>query len=314
MARIFPSRPDNVHPSKEGLQVVTRGISNGRAAIGNAVIGAQTEHFAGEQGGAAAGLVLSINNGKTTVERVADECLKVDHLQARCTRLRKNLGIAAKWQSTGAGIAYMLTFTYRPGVEWKPEHVKEAMRHLRQWCKRVHGWTLRYLWVMELTQRGVPHYHCIVWLPALVVKKSDLMFDRRGWWPHGMTNVVQAVAPTRYVMKYVSKFDSVHSFPKGSRCYGIGGLDAAGRGCRRWVNLPRFVQARSSVSCKWRRAAGGGWVDGNGELWPSEWGVSAIGKGYTRIMRLRSYPVPPVHPSGPFSWLPAGSGAAASFF
>ncbi len=253
------------------------------------------------------GLVPSINNGKTPVVlQVADQ-LKVDHLQARCTRLRKNLGIAAKWQSGGKGVAYMLTFTYRPDVQWKPDHVKEALRHLRQWCKRAHGWTLRYLWVMELTKRGVPHYHVVVWMPALVVTKRDLMLDSRGWWPHGFTNVVQAVAPVRYVMKYVSKFDSVHSFPKGARCYGVGGLDAAGRSCRRWVNLPRFVQARSSVACKWRRAVGGGWTDPDGVIWASEWGVSGIGKGYTRVVRLRTYPEPHVMPSGPFSWLPGQS-------
>jgi len=265
---------------------------------------------------AASGLVPSINNVKTVLQLVADQCLTVDHVVARCTRLRKNLGVAAKQLSKGAGQAFMLTFTYRDDVEWKPDHVRDALRHLRQWAKREHGWQLRYIWVMETQDRKSgervgeyrPHYHCIVWVPREVVA-SDLFLDARGWWPHGFTNAVLAVAPVRYVMKYASKFENGSHFPKGARVYGVGGLDAVGRKCRRWINWPRFVQARASVDCSWRRAAGGGWTDGDGVIWASEWGVAAIGKGYTRVVRVRSYPAPLTPPDGPFSWL----GAAREF-
>lgn len=269
---------------------------------------------------ASAGLVPSINNVKTSWIPSVDS-IKVDHVQARCTRLRKNLGMAAKQLSKGAGQAWMLTLTYRDDVDWSPDHVRDCMRHLRQWIKREFGWQLRYVWVMETKSRRsgsrvgeyLPHYHVLVWLPR-ALEAGLLHLDSRGWWPHGLTNAVEAVAPVRYVMKYASKFEDGSHFPKGARVYGIGGLDAVGRKCRRWVNWPRFVQARASVDCPWRRAPGGGWIDGDGVIWPSEWGVAAIGKGYTRVVRLHSYPDPALMPSGPFSWLQGVAGAPASFF
>ncbi len=259
-------------------------------------------------GGAAdAGLVPSINNGETGV------FLTIDQVKARCTRLRKNLGVAAKWLSKGAGQAWMFTLTYRDVDGWKPDHIKTCLQLLRKWLKRAYGWTLRYLWVMELQQRGAPHYHVVAWLPREVALR-DVKLDALGWWPHGMTNAVQAVAPVKYVMKYVSKFDSKESFPKGARCYGIGGLDIDGARSRRWINWPSFVQARASVTCAWRRARGGGWVDGDGVIWPSEFGYSCTSAGLTRVVRLRSYPRPDVPPSGPFSWLSGATGSPASFF
>lgn len=255
---------------------------------------------------AGAGLVPSINNGETGFV----ESMKIDHTQARCTRLRKNLGVAAKWLAKGAGQAWMLTCTYRDVDGWKPDHIKQCLQNLRKWLQREHGWTLRYLWVMELQKRGAPHYHVVVWVPRGVVAR-DLHVDARGWWLHGMTNAVKAVAPVRYVMKYVSKFDSPESFPKGARCYGIGGLDLAGARCRRWINWPSFVQARASVNCPVRRPRGGGWiVGGAGEWFPSEWGMSSIGRGYTRLVRLFTHPPTGLTPAGPFSWLTAGAAAA----
>jgi hypothetical protein len=250
---------------------------------------------------ASAGLVPSINNVET---------LKVDHLRARCTRLRKNLGVGAKWLSKGAGQSWMLTFTYRDDAEWKGSHVRDALANLRKWLQRTHGWTLRYLWVMEVKARKSgerigeerPHYHCVVWVPrGLAVR--DLAMDARGWWPHGMTNAVEAVAPVRYVMKYVSKFDSPEAFPKGARCYGIGGLDVVGRSCRRWINWPAFVQARADVRTPVMRRPGGGWLVA-GIAYASEWGVSAIGRGYTRLLRLCTHPPTGIAPVGPFSFLP----------
>lgn len=257
------------------------------------------------------GLVPSINNAET---------LDVDRVQARCTRMRKQLGVAAKFLSQGVGTrAWMLTFTYRDDVEWTASQVREALTHLRKWLKRTHKTTLRYVWVLETKARKTgarigeqrPHYHCVVWVPSTVTKEQ-LQFDSRGWWPHGFTNAVEAVAAVRYVMKYVSKFDGPSAFPKGARVYGVGGLDDIGRGCRRWVAWPRFVQARASASCPWRRAAGGGWLDGStGEIWPSEWGIRHFIGNSTRLVRLRTHPPTGFEPEGPFSWITAGAAAAA---
>ena len=102
--------------------------------------------------------------------------ITIDNVQARCTRLRKNLGVAAKLLSRGPGRCFMLTLTYADAYAWRAHHIKDCLRHERQHFKRCDKWKLRYLWVMEMKARlsGVdvgrpaPHYHVVVWLPDLV--------------------------------------------------------------------------------------------------------------------------------------------------
>lgn len=264
--------------------------------------------------GATLGLVPSINNAETrspVFPQVVD-AITIDKLKARCTRLRKNLGVSAKLLSGGGGQCWMLTFTYARVEDWKPCHMREALTNLRKWLLRSFKWRLRYLWVMETKKRksgdqigqSAPHYHCVIWVP-MQVTRTDLEFDNKGWWPHGLTNAVKAVAPVRYVMKYSSKFDNEGSFPKGARCYGIGGLDAPGAAFRRWVNWPAFVQGNSASGDRSHRATGGGWVIGStGEWLPSEWGMSSRCRQSTRLVRLHRHPRA-VEASGPFSWLPS---------
>jgi hypothetical protein len=211
----------------------------------------------------------------------------------------------------------MLTLTYRDGVAWEPRHVSEALRRLRMDVQNRTGQRLHYLWVMETKARKSgayvgtirEHYHVVVWVP-FGVRSDELKLDERGYWPHGMTQAVKARAPVRYVMKYASKFDNEGSFPKGARCYGVGGLDDAGRRIRRWINWPAFLQGRASVDEPWRRAAGGGWVNREtGEWLPSEYGLSGIGKFYVRVVRILEHERF-VDAGGPFSWIGGGVAGA----
>jgi hypothetical protein len=259
------------------------------------------------------GLVPSINK----VKPQAGEVLQLCKLDLRCTRLRKNLGVAAKQLSQGGGQSWMVTLTYRgANGDWRPSHVRDCLRHVRGWAKRC-GFVLRYLWVIETKDRlsgahageAAPHYHLIVWLPVGVECPH---FDTAGWWPHGMTNVEKAKAPVRYVMKYVSKFDAEASFPKGARCYGVGGIGDVGAAIRRWINWPAFVQARASVADSFRRASGGGWLNRlTGEWWPSEWGLSFTSARHTLIVRLHDHGRPVADVAGPYNWLRNSSGVAA---
>jgi hypothetical protein len=260
--------------------------------------------------GAAAGLVPSINNGETGFS--VKDLLVIDKLESRCTRLRKNLGIAAKSLSRSGGRPFMLTLTYRRAGDWKPEHIKNCLQNLRKWLFRAFKWKLPYLWVMEAKKRlsgpdiglDAPHYHLIVWVPH-GVRTSQLKLDSLGWWPHGMTNALMAVAPVRYVMKYASKFDSEAAFPKGARCYGIGGLDHVWRCVRRWVNWPAFVQARASVTDSYKPQVGGGWVNRvTGEWFPAEFGLSCTTKRFVSVVRLFTHPKLLQNVAGPFSWAP----------
>lgn len=259
------------------------------------------------------GLVPSFNNVKTCF-RVDDSDVPrthdIDNLKMRCSRLRKNLGVSAKLLSESKGRCWMLTLTYADANGWKPTHIRDCLRHLRQWLWRSFKWRLRYLWVMETQDRKsgpqkgqfAPHYHPVIWVPHQV-SQFDLRMDERGWWPHGLTNAVKAIAPVRYVMKYASKFDSVGSFPKGARCYGIGGLDQVGRSIRSWLNLPSFVQGRASIACNWRRSKGGGWQSPSGQWWPSEWALLERGKHSAQLLRVFNHPRI-VDACGPFSWSP----------
>lgn len=268
--------------------------------------GGPTAKQAGDAG--RLGLVPSTNNVKPSFIDQRD-VIEVDKLQSRCTRLRKNLGLSAKLLCQGdSRTPWMVTLTYRDALGWQASHVRDALRHLRQWSNRQ-GFKLRYLWVMEVQDRksghqigmDAPHYHLVIWLPHGV--KMPAM-DTAGWWPHGMTNSVKAVAAVRYVMKYASKFDSVGKFPKGARVYGVGGLDQDQRKMRRWINWPSFVQGNASYTCAWRRAPGGGWCHPDtGEILPSEWGLTASTKTTTRLVRLRVHARIIDNPAGPFSWI-----------
>lgn len=230
----------------------------------------------------------------------------------RFARLRKNIGVAAKLHEINhgpRGPVVLTTLTYAKADAWRPDHVKEYLRHVRQWFKRLTGRKLAYVWVAEVqtkrlerTGEAAMHYHVIFWLPKGVTMPKA---DKRGWWPHGMTNNVRARKPVAYVMKYASKFESKEGIKHGARIYGVGGLDAAARGVRRWCNWPAFVQARAAVSDSYAPQVGGGWVNRNtGEWFPSEWGLVLTTKSHTAIVRVHDNGRPVQHVAGPYSWNP----------
>lgn len=272
---------------------------------------------------AARGLVSESTTCRSlpTAIQWADSCITVDRAQARVTRLRKGLGIAAKQLHNQGGRnqqVWMQTLTYAgTNRDWRPEHISRYLDALRKWhYSRTGTKTVRYAWVAELQQRGVIHYHVIVWLDAgLCPPKGDKPWkhgkDRAGltrWeppmWPHGMTRRDKAVAPVAYLMKYASKIESknVGGFPHGARIHGAGGLDPSGRCIRRWVLWPAYVQGNAAVGDSFKPAAGGGYVNAQtGELLRSEW--APTGGGYSSFMRVRVQPRR-IDPAGPFSWLP----------
>jgi hypothetical protein len=233
----------------------------------------------------------------------------------RFGRLRKNVGVAAKLHNMNAtprGNVCMVTLTYADAHGWGPRHVADYLRHVRNWFKRLTGRSVAYVWVAEMqAKRSTPtiHYHVVFWLPKGVTMPKA---DKRGWWPHGMTNTKRATAPVAYVMKYASKFDSKKGLPHGARIYGVGGLDAPCRNVRRWVNWPAFVQARAAVTDSFAPQVGGGWVNrATGEWWPSEYGLSFSTPLHSVVVRLHDHGRPMAHVAGPFNWIPNTGGTAA---
>jgi hypothetical protein len=195
---------------------------------------------------------------------------------SRLFRLRKTVLNSARIISDGMATpayrkwrALFVTLTYRPGVDWSPDHVSDYLQRVRVWAARQ-GVKLRYVWVAELQEGRMAkrpgdncvHYHVMLWLPRhLMLPKSD----KRGWWPHGMTKTEVARKPVGYMAKYASKLQSKDGgrFPSGCRLHGVGGLDQSGRAEVRWWNLPKWARERWPLAraISLRRPVGGGILD-----------------------------------------------------
>jgi len=224
---------------------------------------------------------------------------------ARLARLRLNVGLSGHlhtMETSPKGSRpfqpWMVTLTYRPGVDWKPEHVSACLKRMRSWAARRGVQRLRYVWVAELQKRGAVHYHIVVWLPVGV---SCPMPDKQQWWLHGMSNVVWARKPVSYLCKYLSKGGGVDEqrLPNRARCYGIGGLDKSGRDLRGWHRLPTFLRGAAAASERgqYARADGGGWISrATGEWWPSEFKAifsrDSRGVGHLSVARVHTHEIP----------------------
>ena len=159
--------------------------------------------------------------------------------------------------------AHMVTLTYRDDVDWSPRQVSNYLKCVREWARRK-AIFLHYVWVLELTKRGRPHYHVLFWLPRGI---SMPKADKQGWWRHGMTNTVPARSPVGYLCKYTSKgidFDSWGKLPRGGRLYGHGGFTPFMRITRVWRLAPSWVRELidemdgvRKVGCYWVNRASG---------------------------------------------------------
>jgi len=251
-----------------------------------------------------------------SAQREARQALGAFELDAAARRysgLRMSVGFAARAHAVSRkgfrdDAAWMVTLTYAGDNDaWKPEHLTRAMTAFRNWCKRS-GFECRYVWVAELQKRGVIHYHIAAWLPKGIAMPK---WDKRGWWDYGMTNTLKARHATAYLMAYLKKGDleARGSLPKGARNYGVGGLDHSLRRARRWLRLPAFVQANSSIHDDWKRAVGGGWTAPSGEHFASEFAQVFVG-GTRCLVRVAKH-ARSIEAGGPFSWLTDRDAASA---
>jgi hypothetical protein len=168
------------------------------------------------------------------------------------------------------------------------------MAAVRKWCQRQ-AVPFKYVWVAELQKRGAIHYHLAIWLPLRLQLPK---FDKRGWWPHGMTQTVIGRAPIGYLMKYLSKTGPLQAFPKGARIHGYGGLTTQARAVCTWLNWPQWCKQRFGVG-ELRTLAGRRVVRETGEI---------LEPMYTRVVipsGMRLYPngpLPDRWTDGPFSF------------
>jgi hypothetical protein len=173
----------------------------------------------------------------------------------------------------------MITGTYAPGVDWSPNHISDLMKNMRSWCAR-RGIDCRYVWVMELTKVGRPHFHVLAWLPKGVKFPKP---DDAGWWPHGSTKIEFVRQAVGYMAKYASKLEKFgadgNRIPPGARLHGRGGLGSQARREVRWWCAPMWVRERwpSPIDSDVRPAIGGGWCDREtGDVMRSPWRVVFI--------------------------------------
>lgn len=235
-------------------------------------------------------LALGLVNYKTSdTQQVSGRLtLEIDPLLARARRLRKSVITSARLhdqeRKAGGfrGAWYFLTLTYGDGSDCSPRHISELLKRMRGHFNRARSraarWareSFRYVWVGELQQRGAPHYHVMLWVP------KGMFFgkvDKRGWWPHGWSNIEKARNCVGYMAKYASKFTSLTAgaFPKGFRTHGCGGLNEESRRELRWWKSPKEAREALGGDADIRKAKGG-WFDRlTGEFWPSPWKVTFI--------------------------------------
>jgi hypothetical protein len=67
----------------------------------------------------------------------------------------------------------MVTLTYRDDVHWTARQVTSYIKCVMSWARR-RGLSIHYVWVLELTKKGRPHYHVMWWLPrGVTMPKAD---------------------------------------------------------------------------------------------------------------------------------------------
>jgi len=210
----------------------------------------------GDQGAPSAGLVpLGTSDKGERVVTLSD---------LRMKRVRRGLLEAAAYvegELQSAGTRYraaMVTTTYAPGRSWSPRHLSAALKSLREWARNRRIW-VKYVWRLEFTRAGVPHYHVVVWLPRGWVMP---MWDRQGWWPHGMTNAKWARSPVGYLAKYASKetdWPPGTGDTRGARWFGAGGLGAEGRLRVLWRCAPLWLRELWAEGEPLRKLSGSWW-------------------------------------------------------
>lgn len=208
---------------------------------------------------------------------------ELDRFKARAARMRKSILTGARLhqaESVAAGFRgrwAMLTLTYREETDWAANHVRLFLTHVRQWLKRRRS-AARFVWCLELTKRGRPHYHVLVRLSrGLTLPKPD----KQGWWPHGLTRVEWARNAVGYVAKYASKAtpEVMCDLPKGARTHGVGGLSDEGARELRWWKSPLAAREALGKVADIRKVLGGYADKTTGEFWRSPWHVYIDGAG-----------------------------------
>ena len=172
----------------------------------------------------------------------------------------------------------MITLTYRDASIPEPKHIASFTTLIRNHLKR-RAQHCRFVWVAEMQERGVLHYHLIIWMPhGYRLPKPD----KAGWWPHGWSRIESARHAVGYLAHYAAKLKtkadlSGYAIPKGFRLFGIGGLDKDDQHRRSWANLPGWLRDHVLPQDRAKRIVGGGFISRlTLEFWPSPYRILSV--------------------------------------
>lgn len=224
------------------------------------------------------------NDGLRRVQRCRRRT--VTHARLAAEAVRRG-GFRGRW--------LMVTPTYRDDAEWQAQDIRDYLQRMRVWFARQ-GQPMRYQWVLELTKRGRPHYHVLVWLPRHLMLPHS---DRRGWWRKGLTRTEVARNAVGYLAKYVSKGVQAYDLdeftgelvsrrvPRGARLCGGGGLEISARTELRYWLTPRWLRERCPEVTEVRRIPEGYEIVATGERLLSPWRFVGFTAGYQQLLFLR---------------------------
>ncbi len=165
--------------------------------------------------------------------------------------------------------AAMITLTYREDEEWEPKQISSLIDNYRKWCGR-RGTQIKGVWVLEMTKKGKPHYHLVLFLPKGLTPPLP---DKQGWWKQGMTNAKWAYRPVGYIAKYASK-GTDKPLPYGARVYGVYGVS---RIKLSYWRAPKWLRERSDIGDDIKRD-GEWWVNRtSGFSYRSPWVLDGFG-------------------------------------
>jgi len=153
-------------------------------------------------------------------------------------------------------VGVLVTLTYADGAVWSTRDVSRYIERVRKWCLRRRV-RVGYQWVIELTQRGRPHYHVLLWLPkGFRVPKPD----QSGMWQRGLSRIETARRPVGYLVKYATKGEE-GTLPFGARLFGVGGGQPLTKLAAHRAGVPAWLDAVACAGEWLRQVPFVGWVE-----------------------------------------------------
>lgn len=166
---------------------------------------------------------FTMSKYRYAVFKRGDKAFVVDLWRLRLDKLRKKI---FAWVEACQSLSddrrvkkCLITLTYDTGgtitspSSWSPKHISVFIDRLK---KRKGLQVLAYAWVVELQERGVPHYHVFMFY------KGNVPYpDKSGLWLYGMSNVRFRRRSARYLTAYLRKKNQKNFslLPSGARAY-----------------------------------------------------------------------------------------------